>query len=320
MLEAFIPYIVAPEKRIEDIPLVGEFTFQIFGLLVATGVILGMRLCLKWAKEKDIDEFMVRDLMFWVLVVGFLVAHWVSVIFYFPERVKENPWVLLMIWNGISSVGGFLGAFIGMMWFLRKNKQPILPYADLLIYGLVIGFTFGRIGCSLVHDHPGKIVDPDTFMAVGPWPCRCGPGERPLPSCCDESNQIFRYDLGLLEMLFDVALCIFVYFIFNWRKAPPGRLTGYVAMAWGGIRFFLDFLRETEAGRGVGTPDLRYFGLTTAQYLSILIFIAGIWLAFVRKPKESDTAWAKDSDRIAREKEAEAKEAGGESKDDDGDA
>ncbi len=309
MLEAFIPYVVAPEKTIEDIPLIGEFTLQIFGVLVAIGVILGMRLSLKYAKQRDIDEFMVRDMIFWVLVVGFVVAHWVSVLFYFPERVKENPWVLLMIWNGISSVGGFLGAAIGMVWFLRKNKQPILPYADLLSYGIVAGFTMGRVGCSLVHDHPGTIVDPDTFLAVGPWPCRCGPGERPLPSCCDEANQIYRYDLGFMELLFDVALCFFVYYIYKWKTAVYGRLTGIVAMSWGGVRFFLDFLRETEAGRGVGSPDLRYFGLTTAQYLSIAIFAVGVWLVFVRKPNPKDGDYAKDSERIA--KEAKAKEDAG---------
>lgn len=319
MLEAFIPYVVAPEKRFEDIPLIGEFTLQIFGVLVATGVILGMRLCLKYAKERDIDEFIVRDMIFWVLVVGFVVAHWVSVIFYFPERVKENPWVLLMIWNGISSVGGFLGAFIGMMWYLKKMKQPVLIYADLLIFGLVLGFTFGRIGCSLVHDHPGQIVDPDTFLAVGPWPCRCGPGERPLPTCCDESNQIYRYDLGLMELMVDVALCFIVYFAFKWKSALPGKLTGLVAMIWGTARFFLDFLRETEAGRGVGSPDIRYLGLTTAQYLSILIALVGVYLLFIRKPDKNDTNWAKDTDRIEREKAEEEKDKkGGKSEKDDG--
>jgi phosphatidylglycerol:prolipoprotein diacylglycerol transferase len=316
MVEALIPYIVAPEKTIKNIPIIDEFTLQIFGVLVATGVILGMRFCLRYAKAKDIDEFIVRDLMFWVLVVGFVVAHWVSVIFYFPDRVKENPWVLLMIWNGISSVGGFLGAFLGMVWYLRKMKQPILPYADVLSFGILIGFTLGRVGCSLVHDHPGLIVEADTFLAVGPWPCHCGPGERPLPSCCSEANEVYRYDLGLMELIFDVALCLFVYRFYNWRKATPGQMTGLVALGWGFARFWLDFLRETQSGRGVGTPDLRYFGLTTAQYLSIAIFLVGAWLLFVRKSKDSDSAWSKDSERIAKEKAADDKDDDGDKKDD----
>jgi phosphatidylglycerol:prolipoprotein diacylglycerol transferase len=184
-----------------------------------------------------------------------------------------------------------------MIWFLRKHRQPILPYADLLLFGTTLGFTLGRVGCSLVHDHPGRIVDPDAFLAVGPWPCRCGPGERPLPSCCDESNQIYRYDLGFTELLFDAALCMFIYFVLNWKKAAPGRLTGIVAASWSAVRFFLDFLRETEAGRGVGTPDIRYFGLTTAQYLSIVIFLVGIWLLFFRRPQPADLQYARDSER-----------------------
>ena len=59
------------------------------------------------------------------VVLAFAVAHWVSVIFYFPERIEEDPWVLLYIFNGLSSVGGSLGAFIAMMWFLKRHKQPV---------------------------------------------------------------------------------------------------------------------------------------------------------------------------------------------------
>jgi phosphatidylglycerol:prolipoprotein diacylglycerol transferase len=52
----------------------------------------------------------------------------------------------------------------------------------------------------------------------------------------------------------------------------------------------------------IATPDMRYAGLTPAQWFTIGFFMIGIYLLFFRKPKESDFAYAKDSDRIAREK------------------
>jgi phosphatidylglycerol:prolipoprotein diacylglycerol transferase len=289
MLEALIPYIEMPSKTLADLPLIGPLKLQVFGPLVAVGVIFGMNRVLAYAKHKDIDELIARDLMFWILVFGFTISHWVSVIFYSPETVVENPLVLVMIWNGLSSVGGVLGAFIGLIWYLRKMKQPLLIYSDALVFGFVVGFTFGRLGCSLVHDHPGAFVeDLPAYLtwleplAVGPWP---------------GSQGRYRLDLGLLEFIYDLGIVLFVHFVYGWRKdRRPGQLAGLVAFLYAPMRFLLDF--------GRGAQDPRYFGLTTAHYASLAIFAAGVYLLFLRKERAEDRTWARDSDRIARERAA----------------
>lgn len=287
MLEALIPYIQMPEKELfRDLPLLGTLRLQVFGPLVAVGVILGYHRCLAFAKKKDIDEFIARDLMFWVLVTGFVISHWVSVLFYFPEKVEENPIVLLTIWNGLSSVGGFFGALVGFFFYLRKMKQPYLIYADMLVFGLLVGFTIGRLGCTLVHDHPGVEVDPSHPLAVGPWP---GTG-------------VYRFDNGLLEFLYLVPIVLFVHLIYRWKDARPGRLAGLVCLLYAPFRFTLDFMR---------TGDKLYLGLTTAHYATLALFAIGIYLAFLRRPQPEDLEWAKDSERIARERaESEARKAG----------
>ena len=298
---AEIPFIPTPRIDLPfTIPVLGVDHLEPFGLIVAIGVLLGMQVCLKYAKVKNLDEYMARDQMFWLLVFGFIISHWISVLFYFPEKVSEDPWVLLKIWNGLSSVGGFFGAFIGMNWYLWRMRQPVLVYADMNIMGLLIGETMGRLGCSVVHDHPGKIVAPDTFMAM-PWGCRCEDGWI-QSSCC--INEVWRYDLGLMEFLFLVVLCLFIYFVYPWRTSKPGKITGLVAATYGVARFCFDFFRETEVSRGVGAPDMRYLGLTPAQYFSLAFVAVGLWLLFVRKAKDGDTKWALDSERIAREKAA----------------
>lgn len=302
MLEALIPYIVTPERTlIEDVPIIGQLKLQPFGPLVAVGVVLGWKQCLKYAKLKDINTDLFRDYLFWMLVAAFVISHWVSVLFYFPDQVWENPWVLLYIWNGLSSVGGFFGAFVGMMWYLKSKKQPIIVYADATIFGLLLGWCFGRAGCSIVHDHPGKVVEAGTFMAVGPWP-----------------DGTWRYDLGLLEFMFAVTLVSSIYLLSDWKNKRPGWLVGITVIAYAPFRFFLDFFRATEsAARVIGTPDVRYFGLTTAQYFTIVFAAAGIWLVFFRKPKDSDFTYAKESDRLKAEAEAEAAEKADDDDDDD---
>ncbi|TPV94081.1 MAG: hypothetical protein B7733_17270 [Myxococcales bacterium FL481] len=299
-LVANIPYLDPPRLELGDLPLLGEIPIEPFGILVALGVILGWRFCLHYAKTRDIDDWMARDVMFWVLLCGFVMAHWVSVIFYFPERIAEDPLVLLYILNGLSSVGGFLGAFLGMTWFLRKHRQPKLIYADMLTMGLLIGWCFGRAGCSWVHDHPGRIVAPDTFFAVGPWPCRCPDGGRALSACCEVGEGIFRYDLGLTEFLLTVWMAMYIFFIFDWRNAAPGRVTGIVALIYGPARVLMDFLREDTVSKGVSTPDVRYLGLTAAQWASLVIFGAGMYLVFIRKTTARDLEYAKESVRQAK--------------------
>jgi phosphatidylglycerol:prolipoprotein diacylglycerol transferase len=302
---AEIPFIPTPRLELPfTIPFLNVNTLEPFGIIVAVGVLVGMNVCLRYAKEKDLDEYMARDEMFWILVFGFIISHWISVLFYFPEQVTEDPWVLLKITNGLSSVGGFFGAFIGMNWYLWRMKQPVLVFADMNIMGLLIGETFGRLGCSVVHDHPGRVVAPETFGAM-PWGCVCRDGN---PSglndlwvrseCC--VNEVWRYDLGLIEFVFLVFLCLFVYFVYDWKNAKPGKITGLVAMSYGIARFTFDQFRATD----LSSSDLRYMGLTPAQYFSLAFVCAGVWLLFIRKPKESDTNWALDSDRIAKEKAA----------------
>lgn len=285
MLEALIPYVTAPEKTlIEDLPIIGPLKLQLFGPLVAVGVIIGWKRCLNYAKAKDIDEFLFRDYLFWMLVFAFVISHWVSVLFYFPDDVKKNPAMLLYVWNGLSSVGGFFGAFIGMMYYLKKHKQPVIVYADATIYGLLVGWCFGRAGCSLVHDHPGKVVEEGTAFAVGPWP-----------------DGSWRYDLGLLELMFAITLMTTIYLLGKPLQRKPGWLVGIVVMAYAPFRFCLDFLRADEVSRVISKPDLRYSGLTTAQWFCIAFALIGIYLVFVRKPRPNDLAYAKDSERRKRE-------------------
>jgi phosphatidylglycerol---prolipoprotein diacylglyceryl transferase len=296
MLAAYIPYIDAPELTlIENAPLIGPFTLKLFGPLVAAGLILGRYRCLAYARRKDLDQGLYSHYLLWMLLAGFVISHWVSAIFYFPHEVQKNPWVLLQIWNGLSSVGGFFGAFVGAMIYLRiycarqpVGAQPVLIFSDTSVFGLLIGWCFGRAGCSFVHDHPGRVVPEGTFMAVGPWP-----------------DGSWRYDLGLIELLFAIVLMLWVYCGARWEKWPPGRLTGLVLTVYAPLRFVLDSLRSEEAVRGViPIPDARYLGLTPAQWFTIVFLLVGVWLLRLRRPTAADLAYAKDSERLRQAAEA----------------
>ena len=223
-----------------------------FGVLVATGVIIGDRIVVAQGRRRGLDDHDVKYLNVRIVIGGFIVAHLVSVLFYFPERILENPFVLLNPFAGLSSFGGFLGAFLAFMYFTRRAEVPRLQYADSVALGLSIGWIFGRTGCFTAHDHPGRHTS--FFLAVR-YPD--GP----------------RHDLGLYELLFTIVLAAFL-FLYNRKPRPPGRIIGIAALAYAPVRFGLDFLRATDVSR----PDQRYFGLTPAQWACIATAALAVYL------------------------------------------
>jgi len=188
----------------------------------------------------------------WTLIIGFMSSHWVSAIFYFPHKIAENPLYLLDFSNGISSMGGFIGAAITLFVLCRLKRTPLLPFADSNTFGLVHGWLFGRLACSISHDHPGRLSD--FFLAV----------QYPGGS---------RHDLGFYEFLVTIGLVVFVR-KFDRHPHPAGTLFAASITIYGVTRFFLDFLRATD----LKVSDPRFLGMTAAQYACIGFVVVGAWL------------------------------------------
>lgn len=149
---SFFPYIHIPGYKL------GPFTLEAFGLLVGIGVIVGSMMTKHRADKLKLDLNLMIDSFFWVVPGGFVIAHWVSLFAYFPERFVQDPLTFFHFWAGISSFGGFLGGFLIATLFFYYRRVPVRPYIEGLAYGFIPGFAIGRIGCTVAHDHPGLLV------------------------------------------------------------------------------------------------------------------------------------------------------------------
>lgn len=239
----------------------GPLHIYAFGVLVAIGVLVGLHLAKRGAPSFGVDVGRLNEFVMWILVPGFLSAHLLDALWYHPREVAADPGSLLAL-GGLSSFGGFLGALLGALAWRARRRERLLPYVDLTLSVFPIAWSFGRAGCTLAHDHPGIHTSAGNVLAFA-YPD--GP----------------RWDLGLLEMLFSIALSIVV--VRAWRSPRPlGFYVALTASAYAPVRFALDFLRAEAAEGG----DARYGGLTPGQWASLALFATGLWFAWQVREEE----------------------------------
>ncbi len=252
-----IPYI---ELHTFDI---GPLTIQVWGTMVALGFVLGAYASTWYAKKKGLETRILWDALVWVVVGALILGRFFYIVFYEPAYFFENPLKILTIWEGgFSIIGGFLGSVLFGLWFLSRRKVKKLPYFDAGIFGLPLGLFIGRIGCTLIHDHPGTATN--FFLGI------------------EYPDGIVRHDHGFYLSL--NGLLLFILFVNLSRFRLKDGIFSIVFLIWYGIvRFFLDFLRAADGP----IIDSRYYGLTPAQYASIVMIGIAIYLIFRLKYKNN---------------------------------
>ncbi|MCA9573035.1 MAG: prolipoprotein diacylglyceryl transferase, partial [Myxococcales bacterium] len=279
---AVIPYFALRVYRPEILGT--ELPLDPWAILVCIGFVVGLEVARARAIRFGLDVRDIVDGAVFTVVMGFVVAHVVTVVGYFPERMKipectagdtaacwEGVMSILRVWDGFSSTGGFIGAVLGAWLFYNViRKRPALRHADIITYGFPFGWFFGRLGCASVHDHIGRET---TF---------------PLAMDFDWGLQDFywyngdpapwvsgvRHELGMYE----AAYMIPVMAIFWWLgrvDRPPGFFLAWFAILYAPVRFVLDFLRNVDLDH----QDARYFAFSPIP-LTVIVLVASLALLF----------------------------------------
>jgi phosphatidylglycerol:prolipoprotein diacylglycerol transferase len=243
-----------PWFKLEGLTIPGtSIGIQPFGVLVALGVIFGVRLAQWKAKKDGIEPEVVSDCATHVVLIGFIIGHIFDLVLYEPYKLLQEPWRIFFIWENLSSFGGVFGSVVGGFVWKYRRKQKLLPVYDAIGFGFPLGWVFGRMGCFVVHDHPGS--ETDFFLAVENYQY---PG---LPIAT-------RHDLGLYEVFWAVAV-VLLFMVLQRKPRPHGFYPAMVAILYAPFRYPLDSLRAVDA---------TYGGLTPGHYASIASLVIGIVL------------------------------------------
>ena len=244
-----LPYLDIPALEL------GPISIEPFSVLVCAAVIVGFEIVVRRAEHFGLERDATASLVAWTIFWGFVGSHVFDVVAYEPELVLQNPLELLKIWSSMSSFGGMAGGMLAAAIIMRRKGMTTrdrLAFVDLVGFAFPFAWLFGRLGCSIAHDHIGVATDHWLGVAFPDGP---------------------RFDLGLLEFLYTIPIAI-AFAVLGRRRWPHPFFIGLFLALYGPVRFVMDTLRAVDA---------RYFGWTPGQYFAVFATLCGLLLLY--------TAW-----------------------------
>jgi len=295
-MQPLIPYFQTIQFRIPlpDFISASPIVIYGFGLCVGIGVVLGAQVVKqRLARIGLLDDRIFAEIVCAVIFGVVVGGHVGFGLFYHPQEYFANPRLFLNMSAGLSSFGGFITATLGILWVLRRHKQPLWPWADSIAIGFSIGWFCGRMGCTINHEHPGtpthfflgRFCRPVEGWTIA-WPQWMTPpqGDLRFPPCDLTGNLVQSYadkvpvnysgiiavhDMGFYEALYAIVL----FALYKLLDRKP-RFDGFHAMllvfTYAPVRFAMDFLRPLA-------DNPRYGGLTPAQWGCIAFVAASFW-------------------------------------------
>lgn len=175
----------------------------------------------------------------------------------------KYPIDIFKLWQGgFVFYGGFFGALIGAIIFLRMRKESFWSWADFMAPILAFGYGVGRIGCLLNGCCFGR-------ECMLPWAIEFS--HTGLPAGLRHPTQIYA-------TLWELCAVVILLFLERRRKIRPASLqTGKLFLLWLFLhstgRLIMEYFRDDFRGE-------IYFGFSISSWISIMILVSIVAIFF----------------------------------------
>lgn len=137
-----------------------------YGIILTLGIILGTFLACYIAKKEKLDPDLFMDFVLYDILFAILGARLYFVIFNW-DYYSANPSQILNIrQGGLAIYGGVIASIIGAMIYTKIKKINFMHFADIAVYGLILGQAIGRYGNFFNKEAFGGYTDNLFAMAI----------------------------------------------------------------------------------------------------------------------------------------------------------
>ncbi len=246
----------------------GPITIYWYGVIIATGALLGIYLGMKEAERVGWNKEIIIDFVFYAIIFAILSARIYYVVFEW-ERYADGPfWKVFAIWEGgIAIHGAILGGVLTAIVFAKVRNIDFWKLVDIAAPSLILGQAIGRWGNFMNQEAHGGPVSEQAYENFLQY----------LPDFIMNQmtiDGIMYHPTFLYESVWNVVVFVFLILL---RKYNPIR-----------GEIFLNYLILYSVGRffieGMRTDSLYIIeGLRTAQVVSVTLILIGIILIIYRR-------------------------------------
>jgi phosphatidylglycerol:prolipoprotein diacylglycerol transferase len=222
------------------------YKVHFYGILVMLGALAAAWLASREAKRRGLDPEMIWDMLPWLLIAGIIGARIWHILTPPASMVAEgittgyyltHPLDAIAVWNGgLGIPGAVMGGVLAMYFYVRRHKQSLATWLDIIAPGLALAQAIGRWGNFFNQELYGA---PSTL----PWAIYIDPAHR-LPGF---ENQATYQPLFAYEFVWDLLNMGVLLFIARRSKFKDQLKAGDIFALYLVIypigRFFLEFLR-----------------------------------------------------------------------------
>ena len=280
--EALLP-LATLQSPGEFLPFTRDWVLPLrwYGLLIALAVLVGLNLSSWLAKQRNLEQGLISDLLPILVLAAVIGARIYYVTFEWPNYAA-NPFKAFAIWEGgIAIHGALLAGTVAVILFCRWRRQPFWDVLDVLVPSVALGQAIGRWG----NFFNGEAFGVPTDL---PWKLLIESVPRNVQKIFPEAQ--YFHPTFLYESLWNLAVFALLMVLFLKAKQdgglhlPAGALSFIYLLSYSCGRLWIEWLRIDPLCLG-GLPPFCEGGLRMAQVMSLglmLVAAAGLWWLYVR--------------------------------------
>jgi phosphatidylglycerol---prolipoprotein diacylglyceryl transferase len=244
---------------------IGSLTVYSYGVLVATGVLLGLWYARRRAPSHGLNPDHVWNLGIYMVLVALVVAK-IWLVFSAWDYYAANPreiFSMAVIQSGGTFYGGVVGAMLTIIIYTRVQKIPVLPLLDTFAFAVPLGHSIGRLGClaaGCCYGRPTTVPWAITFKSELAEQLAGTPLHTPL-----HPTQLYESAAEFLNFLIVVWLAR--------RQRFTGQLVGTYFLLYGFERGTIEFFRGDP-----GRTMMFHNTVSLMQLTSVALILTGAFL------------------------------------------